>query len=707
MGFTTLVQDIVYKISGRSAASSGLYTPSDNTYDYALGGIPLLSATNDTRPDTEKPVQQRKQQFDNYKDPGEYSLNQWWLRSQTQFNGGAGIIYQDPDTQGTSKNIRFAHSIGIDPFSDPDNIGLLKESNAGTLTPANTQTSGDMQCAAFVQTAGVESCWFAAGNRMWVTNLNASTFTVVGSMTIPTSTTTDHVTGGIATFSQNPPNQIGTSTEYALVYLADESVAGTNSGIYRASNALTVTKAYTVVASKPGQRATVANARGQLAFSLANNFYMLDYTATGSSLPASPNAKAPLDQAIVAITDGADAIYVAANNRTNGYIYKTTFDSAGVVNGLELVAVLPSGEMVCDMKSYLNTFLVVTTTSGVRVGSYTTIGTSSSVSYGSNIIPVKRTGTDEGPTSRSGFGRIAFYGTLAFITTQGLPQHDGLTGLMAIDLSVENQDQNTGAVQNAWSTWDYLPGTTTPIDSVTATTSGRLIYTTGAGASGFPIVEHSVNLISQGYLDTGRCRFNTVEPKLFKYFSIRTPTPLGGNLTVSLLDDSGGITTYITYGPTLDPSTNDIATPTPGGPRNWEVLRFTLNRGQTDSTIGAVLDSWQIKALPGVLKQRVLTRNFLCFNSERDKTGNLIAGDTMSLDVLTAIRQMCQRGDTVTFQDLVNNISDQVIIDDYQFTMLAPPGPNGENYGGYLTVEMRTVADSVPPISLAGGNESN
>jgi hypothetical protein len=64
---------------------------------------------------------------------------------------------------------------------------------------------------------------------------------------------------------------------------------------------------------------------------------------------------------------------------------------------------------------------------------------------------------------------------------------------------------------------------------------------------------------------------------------------------------------------------------------------------------------------------------------------------------------MCQRGDTVTLQDLVNNISDQVIIDDYQFTMMTTPGPNSENYGGYLTIQMRTVADSVPPISIAGG----
>jgi hypothetical protein len=273
---------------------------------------------------------------------------------------------------------------------------------------------------------------------------------------------------------------------------------------------------------------------------------------------------------------------------------------------------------------------------------------------------------------------------------------------MAIDLATIIQDDNTGASFNAYATWVYLPGTTTAIDDVTATTSGRLVYTTGRGLAAKAIAEQQFNLISMGYLDTGRARFNTIEPKLFKYLSIRTPTPLQGDITVSVLDQGGGITNYVTYGPTLDPGTDDIATPTPSGPQNWIALRFTLRRGVSDATIGAKLDSWQIKALPGTLKQRRLVKQFLCFNVEKDMGGNVIQGDTYSLERLTAVRQMCQRGDTVTLQDLVNNISDQVVIDEYQFTMLAPPGPNAENYGGYLTITMRTVADNVPPVSLAG-----
>lgn len=701
MGYASLIQKIVYKISGRPLASSGLYTPSDYLYDYALGGVPFLSATSDTRPDTEGPVQQRKEQFDNYKDPGEYSLNQWWLRSQTSFVGGAGVIYQDPDTQGEAKNIRYHHSIGIDPFSDVDNIQLLKSTVNPSTTHTDTQTTGFMYCKPFPLN-GDEWVWLAKGVTVWMEDLTASGFTSEQFVTLP-GTANAFITGGMATFTAGVPSPGITVAEQTMVYLSD-TVAG-NQGIYQVLDgfpSMNFSKAYDVgLFTGQGERVTLASARGLLGFGFNNELRMLDpYVIGPVALPAA-NAQTPEDQAIVSIDDGPDAVYVGANSSSHGYIYKTTFDNLGIVNGLQLVATLPDGEMVSSIRSYVATYLVITTSNGVRVGTFTGNG----IAYSPLIINTGRMGTADGPESGSGFGRIAFSGENAYITTQGVAQHDGEFGIMAINLGTLINDSNTGGVFNAYSTWVYYPGTLTPITDVCTTPSGRVIFTTDSGVDAKVLMEHETDLVLSGYLDTGRCRFNTVEPKLFKYFSVRTPSPLEGEVSVSVLDDGGGITNYVTYGPTLEPGTDDIATPAPTGPRNWEALRFTLRRSATDNTVGGKLDSWQIKALPGTLKQRNIVRQFLCFNSETDKTGQVIAGDTSALDRLTAIRQMCQRGDTVTLQDLVNNISDQVIVDDYQFAMLTTPGPNGENYGGYLTVRMRTVADSVPPISVAGSED--
>lgn len=702
MGFGTLVQRITYKISGRSASSSGLYTPSTYLYDYALGGIPFLSATNDTRPDIEKPVDQRKQQFDNFKDPGEYSLQQWWLRSQSSFTGGAGVLYQDPDTagvsSGTSVNIRFNRSIGVDPFSDPGFLQLLPEVNQSVNYTGSHP--GDIQ---------VE--WYQGPNedRLWICDQNC----VVTSAVIGTS---DINTVGQRTVTFSNQGLVSNIVPFSnqgvdpLLYAMAGGVDAAQSGLWKIDDnnvALTATQIYKPA---PIDNAlwSMLNSRGFIYAGQRNKLWQLQPTAgAGTAWPATPVATIPADQMISCVADGPDAIYVSANGPQSGFIYKTTFDSSGAVNGLTQVAVLPFGEFVNQIASYVATYLVIATTISVRVGEFTGSG----ISYGPPLVTVpaeSRTYAATGGSAR-GFGAISFFGTKAFIGTQTSAAnslHDGAQGTVCIDLGTVLQDNNTGAQFNPYCTWVYSPASVGRTASVTVDQVGRIIYTT-SDTGGSPFIgklwiQHASNLISSGYLDTGRVRFNTVEPKLFKYFSVRTPVPLQGQLTVAVLSENNSLTNYITYGPTFDPGTTDVPTPVPVGPQNWEALRFTLNRGATDPTIGAVLDSWQIKALPGTLKQRIIVKQFLCLNSEKDKSGQIIQGDTQALDKLTAIRQMCQRSDIVTFQDLVNNTSDQVIIDEYQFTMMTTPGPNKENYGGYLTVTLRTVADSVSPISIPG-----
>lgn len=692
MGFSSMVNRIPYKISGRSAASSGLYTPSNSQYDYALGGIPFLSATGDQRPDLEKPVPQRKDQFDANKDPGEYSLNQWWLRSQTSFIGGAGIVYQDPDTQGTSKNIRFARSVGVDPFSDSDFLTLLKETEQ--CTAIGGANSGQPYVASQVNSIG-DVVYVARGATIETRVVTANNLTINATATLATSSAAQAITGYIVPFQDV---SVTPTQAFVTAFMADSGSAA-NSGVWRVNaGAAVATRIYQPPANM--NFITMAKARGFLVVGTQNSLYNLDpYVGVPTAWPAAV-AAVPKDQTIVAITDGPDAVYVAANSPTQGYIYKSTFSNLGIINGLTLTATLPYGELLNDCQTYVNTYMVITTTQGIRVGAFSTSVNGSSLSYGPNILPVTETlPVPASGINGSGFGRIAFSKTLALICTIGTPQSDAARGLVAVDLATLINDQNTGATFNAYASWNYFPNNIASLVDVAITQYGRPVFTTFNGSNAKVFIEHQTSLIDSGYLDTGRCRFNTLEPKLFKYVSIRTPTPLSGDLTVTLLDDTGGSTTYLTYGASLDPGTGDIATPSPGGPRNWEAFRFTLHRNLVTPALGAKLDSWQIKALPGTLKQRMITRQFLCFNSEQDKTGQRVSGDTQSVDKLTAVRQMCQRGDTVTLQDLVQNVATQVIIDDYQFTMMTTPGPNKENYGGYLTVVMRTVADAVPDVT--------
>jgi hypothetical protein len=690
VGFNSMINRIPQKVTGRAGASSGNYQLQDNLYDFAIGGYPLLSATMDQRPDVEQPVEQRKNQFDNYKDPGEYSLSQWWLRSQSQFNGGAGIVYQDPDTQNTyllTKNTRFSSSLGIDPFTDYSRIALLGETNLSTVYPS-TLDSGfayNSYVQGYTSSAGADGLWIARGHSVYVATIGTSDIAITRTVALATEAGQNSgITGGIA--------YTGGGTQGGnIVFVYQDQVASGQDGVWSVTEAGVATNIY--AGDGTHLQKTIGFMKGQLLLASGNNLYQLNTTGARAVLPT-PVAVAPQGQIITSMTAGPDAVYISANDGAQGYIYKTTYSTTPVtlINGLQQIAVLPMGEQINDIAFYVGTYLIIASDQGARVAAVSNTG----LNYGPLIFTIpKKVGQTNGTKG------IAFSGTLAFIGTySSTAQHDGAWGTYCIDLGTVNTDNVTGFTTNAFTRWNYSPNTLEPVFDLTVSQTGRLIYTSiipNSSNQSQLWVQHATNLITSGYLITGRCRFNTLEPKLFKFFSIRTP-PLQGNLSVSLLDAGGGETSYITYNNVVTPGIGDIATPTPAGQQDWIALRFILNRNGSNAAVGAQMNGWQIKAMPGTIKQRMISKWFLCFNNESDKAGMRIGDNLYALNTLNQIRQMCQRGDTVNFQDLVNNVSTLVVIDTYQFVMMGPPGPNQENYGGYLKIDMRTVADTVPPL---------
>jgi len=690
MGFHGMINRIPQKISGRTAQQAGQYQLSDNLYDFAIGGVPLLSATTDQRPDVESPVEQRKTQFDNYKDPGEYSLSQWWLRSQSEFNGGAGIVYQDPDTQNTyllTKNTRYDTSIGIDPFSDYSQISLLGETNLSAVFPTTLDSSFSYNTyvQGYTSVNGADGLWAARGHSVYVATIGTSDIAITRTVALATEVSQDFgITGGIA---YTGGGQQGGN----IVFVYQDQNASGNDGVWSVTEAGVATNIY--AGDGLHNQKTIGFMKGQLLLASGNNLYQLNTSGARTALPT-PVAVAPQGQVITSMTAGPDAVYISANDGAQGYIYKTTYSTSPTttINGMIQIAVLPFGEQINDMAFYVGTYIIIASDQGVRVAA----ASNSGITYGPLIFSFPKT-----PGATNGCKGIAFSGTLAYVGTYSTtPQHDGAWGTFAIDLGTVNTDNVTGFTTNAYCRWNYSPTTLHPLFDLTVSQTGRVIYTSVIPSNSVQSqlwIEHATNLISTGYLVTGRCRFNTLEPKLFKYFSIRTPA-LAGSLSVSLIDDGGGETNYITYNSSVEPGSGDVATPTPPGQQDWIKLRFILNRDSVVLSTGARMNGWQIKALPGVTRQRMISKWFLLLNNLQDKAGQQIGNDTYALDTLNLIRTMCQRQDTVNYQDLINNVSTLVIVDNYQFVMMAPPGPNKENYGGYVKLDLRTIADSVPPL---------
>jgi hypothetical protein len=90
----------------------------------------------------------------------------------------------------------------------------------------------------------------------------------------------------------------------------------------------------------------------------------------------------------------------------------------------------------------------------------------------------------------------------------------------------------------------------------------------------------------------------------------------------------------------------------------------------------------------------MINHTFLLFDEEMDKGGQRVGTDGYARSRLDSFRALARAGDVVVFQELMDDISTLVVIDDWKFTQLAPPGPGGAALGGYLTVVLRTVAES-------------
>ena len=659
-----IVKQIPWQISNFAAGTpnSGGYSLKDYAFDYALGGIPFLSATRDQWPYTEGMAEIRKQQFDSSAEPGEQSIYGWWLRSQNSWTSGAGLVYQDPDVINPyvrSFDLRFEDSLGVDTWSSGQTVLLRQPDRRFTVASASTQVRG------YVDPSGVDAAFYLDGNTLYkITDAGRTTITTGSAGTAlalaNAGTTwlllaTDGIWSGVDTAAGAKiwNNPAGTLTSGVIEYTKSRITAAWNNVLY----ILPLTGGPVLPTNQP----TPSTATAQ------NN--------TGLVItPASQDAGWKWTSA----TEGPNGIYVSGNNSTQSLIYilQPDLSSNTEVFIPTVTAVMPRGEQIRSVFAYVGTFIGIATNKGFRVGDLSSGG---EIHYGPLLF--KPTG---GCQSITGFDRFMFVGSTN--------AHDGSSGVFRVDLGTPFQEQSTNAVRYAYSRDLYAPGVTNSIASVSIFgASDRLIM---SAASDSIWIQNASTLYPSGYLRSARIRFNTEEPKLYKFLSVSTPNPLAGNLNISIIDVAGNEYQSLTYTPTLNPLTSDVTISQPAGRQKWIKLKFVLNRG-SDVTQGAILNGWQVKALPGSIRQRMIQHTFLLFDEEMDKTGQRVGTDGYARSRFEQFKTLAREGDVVVFQELYEDLSTLVVIDDWKLTQLAPPGPGGTTIGGYLTVVLRTVAESV------------
>lgn len=639
-----IIARLPFPFSGRVNPSSATWQNMGVLYDYAIGGIPFLAGIDEQHPMIRSLAPQRKDQFDNSREPGEQSLVGWWLRSQNTFIGGEGMLYQDPDLLNVSNlqnrhAIQYYHSVGLNPWS----AGQLTMLRSTSNRIADATTSDHFVVG---WNDGTDRYWSAVQNI-----LKSDTGAAI----------TNIVWGGA--------NTIRALTSDGTNYYAADNV-----GIYRGAGS----GAGALLWNTGSTNIALGWAKGRLMAGIDNKVYEL--VGAGPGLPAAKFTHLNASFVWTAFAEGTNAIYAAGNAGAQGNIYKFVLDTSGNVptlaSGGILTAQLPLGETVLSMTTYLGTFVGIGTSRGFRVGQ---IDDNGDIVYGPLLI-----------SNSSGVRGVAAYDRFFFAAaSNGI---DGQSGLYRVDLSQPVQLNDTSSGERFAYATDLQAHVTGTVSSVTNFgTSDRMVF---AVIQSGAYLESATVLEPTGYYQTGRIRFNTLEPKLYKFLTVRTQT-MRGSLTASVTDPGGATTSILTVSEGGNATITDVALAAPAGPVEWLQLRLDFTRSTVNTATGPEVNGWQMKALPGSIRPRIFTIPFLCYDHEEDKQSQWSGYDGRTLDRLESFEEIAQSGDSTTFQLLAEGRSYQVLVEDYEFRQLAPPGANVRGFGGILTVQMRTVADAI------------
>jgi hypothetical protein len=632
------------RLGGQTSSATSAFIRSNTNYDYAIAGIPFLSGVSNRnsyfrRRYTRDLQQITKAQFDNGQFVGEQSFTGWWLRSGMSFHGGAGILYSDTG-EDTSLAIRFYDSYGINPWTI-NQMSLLNVTNqALTSSNANLKIRG-------IHVGGVDYILCADG-----TNLKRLT----GTGTDLTYTVTG-MTGAISSITDDGSNYYVATTSDVYSGPLDNSSAG--SVYYTTNGSANVTLAYV---------------KGRVVVTQNNEVFIGKPSGT-TLTPGSGNFH-HLNPAWVwtSIDDGPTAIYFAGFAGALSQIWYAAVDDTGAVPTITagvIAAEMPRGETINQIFGYLQTFVGIATSKGFRVGEYQTNG----LIYGQLLWSTDPNlpGPSNGITA---VDRFLYTGTNDTINSS--------SGLVRVDLGTTT----TGSAPN--SSFAYAKDISAHIQGTvtSAGTLGNSQLVAVAIASQGVFVEDPNVLETSGDFITSRVRYNTTEPKLFKYLSLRCPAGFAGSIGVAVTDPTGATNTITT----VDENTftlSNIGLRYPLTAQEWISLTFTLNQGST--TTGPVLNTWQVKGYPGTTRQRLITVPLLLFDFEKDKFGQRTGQRNSAWTIMQQFEQFATLGDVVLFQDLNTGENQLVIINDYELEVLSPPQPQDEGIGGYLTVSLLTI----------------
>jgi hypothetical protein len=650
-------------------------------YDVSFNNVPFVLKVDNQNPYRRETAQYKKDQFDNSIEPGEQSLTGWWVRSQTSWHNGAGIEFYEPGVDYEDVSHRYYDSRGVDVWTVGE-LRLHKDVFHGYTgaTGINAATGNDGTNDVLVSG---DANGVLKKISLGITGPNGPMDTA--NYVAPATSYPDGHSG-----SNHPFYSVATdgSTYYAVC----------NAAVHKGTiGTLASDDIYFRYTSGTSTNAFVKYAKGFMFFGHDNQVATINTAATPSSASHSSgtvhtfgtsdtylsNFKTHLNTSWKwnDITASPGPVYLSGNGGNNGEIWKATIDeTTNLPNmpGATMSLSLPDGELVKSIHFYLG-YLAVGTTKGIRICQ---VNSSGDLVMGPLLI-------------ETSYPINAFTERGSYLYAATKVDDSGSTNgiLIRIDLS---QQFNDGTFAYAYDLeYQSTPDSSdcTEVYSLRGTVGGkvvdRLVMVINEGDSAGELqVEHTTNYRSSGWLQTGKIRYGTVEPKFFKYLQTRGLAAIGDSIGVQTVDYAGNeydiiILDSISLG-------GNVGLAQPAGGQEFISIKYTLNNG-SPVTNYPILQSYQLKAVPGVPRQRMYQYPLSCFDIEMDKYNSQFGYKGRAYDVVQILEELEVTGDFVVVRDYRTGESFQGVIEEVRFTNESSPDKDSNGFGGLLLVTVRKL----------------
>ena len=662
-------EEFQYDISYTSEGTS--FQPTDVSYDLSIDNIPFILKIDNQNPYRRETAQYKKDQFDNSAEPGEQSLTGWWVRSQTSWHNGAGIEFYEPGTDYQHVSHRFYDSRGVDIWTVGE-LRLHKDVfHAYTgATGINAATGNDGTNDVLVSGDG---------------NGILKKITLSGNSSASTA-------NYVHTATSYPQGHSGSDFPFTSVTTSGGKYYATCSGAIHRGTVGTLDSDVVFARHSGGDtNAFVKYAKGFVFFGENNILNLLDTTqgdtnAHSGALPAGKqyDSRTHIDSGFVwnDIAGGTTHIYASGNSGNNGEIFKIPFDGAPTstnngsllpdLSSSTVTATLPDGETIKAIHYYLG-YLAVGTNKGVRICQVNQDG---DLIVGPLLI--------ETSYSVNGFTERGSYLYAATKVLEGA-NTNGI--LIRIDLS-QQFDDGTFAYAYDLEYQSSPDGDSSDCTEVYNLNDRLVMVIEEDAPAGELQVEHTTNYRDSGWLQTGKIRYATVEPKFFKYLQTRGLIASGDTIAVQTIDSAGNEYDIIT----LDAVSmgQNVGLNQPVGGQEFIAIKYTLNNG-SPVTDYPVLQSYQLKAIPGVPRQRMYQYPLSCYDIEMDKYNSQFGYIGRAYDVVGRLEELEILGDFVAIQDFRTGEAYQGVIEEVRFTNESSPDKDSNGFGGLMLVTVRKL----------------